>query len=252
MSEPEFTDKFIAYVDVLGFKNFVESSEAGAGFSLSDLIDIQKDLGDPSNQENIAQYGPIICPNSNRIREDLDFQITQISDCLLVSVEVSPAGAINLVHHCRGAAIRMLKKGILVRGYITRGSIYHDGYRFIGSGYHQAYKKEGKVVVFQQDAKDKGTPFIEVGRMVLDYVNSLEDQCVKEAFSYHVMGDETGTAIFPFKAFNISIGSGLHGQQSDLARDRRSIQILREGLLALRERVMSLVENSDLRARQKG
>ena len=38
VSEAEFREKFIGYVNVLGFKNLVKSTEAGNGMSLPAVI----------------------------------------------------------------------------------------------------------------------------------------------------------------------------------------------------------------------
>jgi len=40
MSETEFKDKFIGFVDILGFQKIVEASAAGAGLSPSELQEL--------------------------------------------------------------------------------------------------------------------------------------------------------------------------------------------------------------------
>jgi len=142
MSDMEFKDKFIAFVDILGFKKLVEAAETGTGMPLSNLLEALKEFGVPEDRKIYEQYGPRVCPNSPYIHRDLDFRLTQISDCVIISSEVSPAGVINLVGHCWGAVIQVLTKGIMCRGYITRGSVYHTDAQIIGSGYQKAYGKE--------------------------------------------------------------------------------------------------------------
>ncbi len=41
----EFRDKFIAFVDILGFESFVERAENGTGMSLQELYDTLNILG---------------------------------------------------------------------------------------------------------------------------------------------------------------------------------------------------------------
>ena len=113
MSDDLFKDKFIAFVDILGFESKVEAAEAKAGLSGSNLREFCAALGTSEDQANITNYGPTICPESARIRRDIDFQLTQVSDCVIVSAEVSPAGVISLVWHCWGAAIELLTKGVI-------------------------------------------------------------------------------------------------------------------------------------------
>ncbi len=100
MHRPEFRDKFIGFVDILGFKQMVAAAAAGTGMSLTELLECLKRLGAPEDQEHFRKYGPTTCPGSIYVQRDLDFQLSQVSDCVVVSSEVSPAGVINLVHHC--------------------------------------------------------------------------------------------------------------------------------------------------------
>jgi len=41
----KFQERFIGFVDVLGFKKLVEAAENGSGMTLSELMEILKDLG---------------------------------------------------------------------------------------------------------------------------------------------------------------------------------------------------------------
>ncbi len=103
MAEPQFADKFIGFVDVLGFKSIVRDAEEGRGLPLDELISALNDLGDENDRKKYEEYGPTTCPSASYIRKNLDFQLTQVSDCVVVSTEISPAGVINLVSHCWGA-----------------------------------------------------------------------------------------------------------------------------------------------------
>ncbi|AFP20486.1 hypothetical protein KVP06_12995 [Geobacter sulfurreducens] len=139
----KYEDKFIAFVDVLGFKSMVEASESGLGMALPELMECLSKLGKQEDKEIFDRYGARTCPESRFIQKNLNFELTQISDCVIVSSEVSPAGVINLISHCWGAVIELLVRGIMCRGYITRGAIYHHKGQVIGSGYQKAYAKAG-------------------------------------------------------------------------------------------------------------
>ena len=45
MATVEFTDKFVAFVDILGFKQLVAAAESGTGMSLGELLEVAKKLG---------------------------------------------------------------------------------------------------------------------------------------------------------------------------------------------------------------
>ena len=116
MSELQFTEKFIAFFDVLGWTSLVRASDEGCGLSLPELSEIATMLGTSADREHFEKYGPTTCPKAPYIRKNMDFRITQVSDSALISAEVSPAGLINLVSHCWTACFKLLSKGIMCRG----------------------------------------------------------------------------------------------------------------------------------------
>jgi hypothetical protein len=251
MSNTEFKDKFIGFVDILGFKTLVEAAEAGTGMPLSELLEALKEFGAPEDRKKFEKYGPMTCPNSTHIQRDLDFRLTQISDCVIISIEVSPAGVINLVNHCWGSVIKLLTKGIMCRGYITRGSIYHTDTQPIGSGYQEAYDKEKQVTAFKREADERGTPFVEVDPVVCDYVRDHGDWCVKEMFSRYVKEDGKVTALFPFQRLEHSFMIAGFGSTFDPEKEKRSNQNMRLMIENLKERVMALVDRSNPNAVSK-
>src|SRR5690606_5277877 len=100
---------------------------------------------------------------------------------------------------CCSAVMGLLALGIMCRGYITRGSIYHNEGQVIGSGYHQAYESEQGVSVFKLEADERGTPFVEVDPIVCNFVKEETDSCVREMFSRMTKKEQGTTAVFPFK-----------------------------------------------------
>lgn len=242
----EFKDKFIGFVDILGWKNKVKATEAGTGMSLAELQEILKELGEQKDQTKFEKYGPMTCPESTYVRRNLDFKLTRISDCVIVSSEISPAGVMNLVNHCWGAVIRLLTKGIMCRGYITRGSIYHTNEpEMIGTGYQEALYKEKKVTAFKRKADEKGTPFVEVDPIVCDYVRDHGDSCVKTMFSRFVKEDGTVTALFPFQRLNHSFIIGdWSGYTFDSEKERQSNKNMCSMIKKMKERITALVDRS--------
>lgn len=251
VGESEFTEKFIGYIDVLGFTNLVKSAEAGDGMTLPALLDLLKHLGTTESRDRYVKHGPHICPQAPFIQRDLDFQITQVSDCVVVSTEISPAGVINLVSHCWVAVLELLMSGIMCRGYITRGSIYHTGAQVIGSGYNRAFAMEKHgISAFRREADDRGTPFVEIDRAVGDYVEGCGDGCVKEMFSRQMESDGSVAALFPFKRIShkFMISPRL---AFDPAKEKRSVQNVRTMLAEVKAKVGTFVDPSDSSAVSK-
>lgn len=241
----EFKEKFVAFVDVLGFKKLVEAAEAGTGMSLAELLEVLKKFGSPEERNKFSTYGPTICPQSTYLQRDVDFRLTQISDCVIVSTEVSPAGVINLVSHCWGIVTGLLLSGLMCRGYITRGPIYYTDAQVLGTGYQKAYEKEGSLAAFRREADERGTPFVEVDRAVCEYVRNCADWCVKEMFSRCVRDNGDFVALFPFKRLGHSFVIGGFGQTFDAEKEKRSNQTIRLMLETLKGRVMAFVDMSN-------
>lgn len=252
MPDIGFKKKFIGFVDILGFKTMVEAAEKGTGISLKEILELLKELGTPEDRMKFKKYGPRICPNSKYKTRDLEFRLTQISDCVAVSVEVSPAGVINLIEHCWGAVIKLLFKGIMCRGYITLGPVYHTDTQVIGPGYQEALRRESLVTAFRREADERGTPFVEVDPVVCYYVRTQSDSCVKEMFSRFVKEDGTVTAIFPFQRLKHSfiIGDYL-GHKFDLEEERHSNRKIMSMIENMKEGVTSLVNQSKPEALRK-
>lgn len=246
-----FEDKFIAFVDVLGFKNLVKASESGTGMPLPDLMECLSKLGTKTDEAKFEHYGPTTCPESICVHKNLDFRVTQISDCVIVSSEVSPAGIINLVSHCWGAVTELLVRGIMCRGYITRGSIYHKDGQVIGSGYQQAFASESGASAFKLEADERGTPFVEVDAAVCGFIERETDPCVREMFSRMVKTEDGTTALFPFQRLSHSFAIGRFGKEFDPIQEKAANDNVRKLLGSLKERVLKYVDEANPKAVKK-
>ena len=135
----------------------------------------------------------------------------------------------------------------MVRGYITRGNIFHEDNKFIGTGYQKALEGEKKVTVFQESTADGGTPFVEIDPEVIRYINECGDQCVKEKFAYMTKSEDDITVIFPYKrlvdlAFANDFSHGF---------DKSNLRAVRSLIHNAREKVESLAPSSKPDATRK-
>lgn len=250
IKDVKFEDKFVAFIDVLGFKSMIEKAELGEGRSIAEIFGILDHLGNVKDLNGIRAFGPSLCRQSKRIKHDVGFEITQISDCAVISAEVSPAGVINLISHCWGSVYMILGEGALVRGVITRGNVIHEQGRLIGSGYQNAYAKEGSTTAFAIDPDERGTPFVEVDRNVVDYIDGCGDSCVQEMFSRMVKNDGSVWAVYPFDQLQpfLSFG-GL--QKLDADGQRKHVHNVKKTITSLIDKVMASVDPSNERALRK-
>lgn len=227
----ESKDKFIGFVDILGFKDLVERAEVGDGITFSQINDAVSALGSEKDIEAIKLYGPTICPDSKRQHDDLDFQITQVSDCVIVSTEISPAGVITLIDHCWRAVFRLLRRGLMCRGHIRRGNILHKEHRFMGTGYQRAIEREKEVEVFKRFEDDRGTPFVEVDCSIIDYVKNTGDECLKMMLPRFVVEAKGFYALFPFNRLTDYFDIG---PDFDAAAKKKEIGIIRSSINTLK------------------
>lgn len=240
----QFEDRFVAFVDILGFKDMVRAAERGATPTLEELLEMTHDLGGKAHAS--------LCPHAPRLSKDASLRVTQISDCAIVSAEASPAGAINVVGHCWGSVISLMAKGVMCRGYITRGALYHRDGQVLGSGYMAALEAEQDVSAFKKAADERGTPFVEVDQIVIDYIASCGDACVKMMFERQIASDGSSTALFPFKrlSHSFTIG-GLGYPRFDPLREKKSNQQLRQNIQTFIERIEARVDRSNTSAVRK-
>lgn len=192
-------EKFVAFIDILAFSALVERAET-AGDDLTRVMELVAALGTAADASKFAAVGPTTCPNSTYHDKSLDFVVTQISDCVIISVEVSPAGIANLMSHCFGIALRLISMGAQCRGMITRGQVFHTPDQIIGVAYQQAVNGEKTTRVLRADESEVGTPFIQIDEAVLAYVREETDACVREMVDRVTTSDGDYTAIYPFKA----------------------------------------------------
>jgi hypothetical protein len=246
-----FTEKFIAFVDVLGFKQHVTASEAGTGLPLPALLDALKGLGTGAERATMERSGFTWCPVAPCIDKHLDFRVTQISDCVIVSAEVSPAGLVNLVGHCWSAAMKLLQQGLMCRGYVTKGMIYHEDHQVVGTGYQRALEAETGVTAFRIEADERGTPFIEIDSSVESYVSTQPDECVRKMYARMVKREGGDVAIFPIQRLAHQFAVGGFGTKFDPDKEMRSNENLRAMLRSLRNKVSSFVDPANERASRK-
>ena len=137
----------------------------------------------------------------------------------------------------------------MCRGYIKRGLLYHTTDYCVGSGLADVVKEEENVSIFKTEDGERGTPFIEVDRNVVQYVNDeTSDDCVKEMFSRIIKSEGDAAAIFPFS----SLDPGIFGDGSfDSDEQRQTIATVRTWIGKAKKMVRRHVDPSNISALQK-
>jgi hypothetical protein len=122
-----YAEKFVAFVDILGFSVLVCESVTPNGKALehpspagSDTIIIGR-IGDISKSGH---------------------QMSYFSDSVAISTDPTEAGLFHLVNHVERIRLRLLKRGFLCRGAVTKGLLYHRDNIVVGPALVEAYKLE--------------------------------------------------------------------------------------------------------------
>lgn len=250
MSLIGYKEKFVAFIDILGFKQLVRESEAGTGMPLPQILALVELFVKPSGKEGPKVPG--VCPGAAYLEQDLDFRIFQFTDSAIISAEVSPSGIVNLLSHCTSVVVAFLFKGIMCRGYITRGLIHHTDSQVIGTGYQEALAGETGVTAFKREANERGTPFIEIDASVSSYAVTCSNDCVRQMYHRMVKSDGHISAIFPFDKLSHSFVLGGFGMQFDPEKERRANNSVRTIIRALQQRVLERIDQNNPAAILKG
>jgi hypothetical protein len=132
---PEYAERFVAFVDILGFSEKVRQSAIPNG--RISLVQLLKALEHPTpagpDQIVVVRIGDI---------SKSGHRMTYFSDSIAISTEPTEAGLFHLVNHVEKIGWRLLELGFLCRGAVTRGLLYHRDNAIVGPALIEAYDLE--------------------------------------------------------------------------------------------------------------
>ncbi|MFZ0423541.1 MAG: hypothetical protein WAL80_11750 [Xanthobacteraceae bacterium] len=141
---PDYPERIVTYIDLLGFSRDVQRIEERPGLLLS--ID--------------AVLSAIVrCKHDLNARREsgelnYDARLTQISDALVISYRIETGAFSKAISHAAFLGNVCVRRGYLPRGIITIGRLVHDADRLYGSGLIDAYNAERQHVVDPRIAID--------------------------------------------------------------------------------------------------
>lgn len=182
----QFQEKFVLYMDILGTKNLIKTQPEV-------LLDIIKNIASNNRQGEIK----------NKLADDGYFdnikyeaEFSSFSDHMVISHAVdTPLALLSLIHIAIQIHSLLLERGVLVRGSITKGSLYHNGNIILGEALIKAdylEKNESNYprVIIDNDIVDIFKSHINVGSIIQDkkddkYFINYIDSPVILGFSEH-------------------------------------------------------------------
>ena len=136
-----YTEKYVLFLDILGFEAYVDDERKSEEFArkVLPLLDklVRQNTQYTKKKNNSSQQYSLL--------DDAELgEISQFSDTFVISSQSFNILKNNAIH----IQNTLLKKNILSRGAITRGKIFHSGSQFIGPAINRAYNLEKSEAIY--------------------------------------------------------------------------------------------------------
>lgn len=124
----EYKDKYVAFLDIIGFKSIVSKS-----------------VNDNKEIEYIKKIIKIL----RKVGKNKSYTITQFSDSLVISIDSKRKNALqNLINTILDISIQCFKIWYMLRGGITKGKLIHEENFLFGPAMNTAYELESEYAVY--------------------------------------------------------------------------------------------------------
>ena len=153
MPEPEYGQRYCAFIDILGFSALIEKLDVGST-PLDALRDLLSKVHNPP-------------PTRGASSPRADFRAQSISDAVALSAAVIPAGLGAIIHSINQLAVDLLKQGLFIRGALVKDSLYHDDRTVFGKALLRAYGLEATIVRY---------PRVMVTREVVEDIRAIDEK----------------------------------------------------------------------------
>ena len=211
----EYTDCMVAFIDILGFDSRVRSIKSREDFfEVGKLLFALKETEKSFNKDK-------------HFFESLT--MTAISDSVIVTMPYhDPICAMAIIPVIQKIQYDLIATSFetLLRGYLTRGNVYHKDQIFFGKGYSEAYRKEREIGHAPRIVIDP--KIIEDGReKVLNYKGTEK---VDHIFNYIIQDTCDGYYFIDYlKPIGLQVGVSIE----QLITERNKVKIFTENSLKL-------------------
>jgi len=128
-TEVAYEQRYVAFVDILGFASIVEKSEIDGTL----VRKLNEALGGINRRAASARS------------EELRLEATTFSDTVVLSVPVTPDGLLHMFQTIDDLSMDLLGMNMLFRGAVVRGKLWHTTEAIFGPALVGAYYLEAKV-----------------------------------------------------------------------------------------------------------
>jgi hypothetical protein len=177
-----YAQRYVAFLDILGFSEIVRETDRDA---LPRRFDALVKTLERINSREGEFDNEVGC----------DFQFQTFSDSIVMSSNATTEGLLYLLLAVRRLALNLLGNGLLMRGAVAKGKLHHVGSVMFGPAFLNAYRIEHEIakyprVILSQEVfkeleamkpgiddpsyilADDGPPYLDILRMIKKF-NSL-------------------------------------------------------------------------------
>jgi hypothetical protein len=131
---PEYAERYVAFIDILGFRAILSQLESGTLH--------------PSSIKALLRSVHRRPEPAHPIFTDIDVRSQSISDAVVISSAITEHSLDRVLSQIRHLACDLLQEGFFIRGAICRGRLYHDDETVFGDGLVRAYELESQLAKF--------------------------------------------------------------------------------------------------------
>lgn len=182
-----YSDRIVCFIDILGFRGHIARSTKDPA-RVEAIADVLKDLSDElesSLRETVEDIGA----------QPVDYIQSSFSDNIAFSVRPSVLGFFWSLEATRILVETLLLRGMLYRGGLTKGQVFHDADTKVifGPALNEAYRLESEIskfprVIMSRDLSD----WWEIERDSQPALGAFEHIDIVEAIEWHLFKSADG------------------------------------------------------------
>lgn len=140
----EYEERYVAFIDILGFKNLVKDAEQDSTL-LEKLVSIlqgyEEYLKSSEEIDTIGQCTP------NKFLLNM-FRIVSFSDCVVISTKNDITGLVLITTLITLMYNKLLYRGIFTRGALSKGKLIHTPSIVLGAGLNNVVEFEKTAAIY--------------------------------------------------------------------------------------------------------
>ena len=146
-AQTPYTERYLAFLDVLGFGTKVQRS-ANSPKAAHELVASLDRIGERWTDVNLQ--------NTHTVMGD-DFRVQSFSDCTVMSSAATRRGLEYFLMMVSQFVLDLMSRGLLIRGGIAKGLLYHSEKAVFGPAFLAAYALERDIASVPRIVVDKAT-----------------------------------------------------------------------------------------------